>query len=353
MQRELTWVNGETSVCQKHVVPPFIALRGLDVTLLRSLIAGRITRWALHVSLVPEQEAQNFDTHVTAFRSHLIQRDVTSPLFFQPDKLGGLGVGSAVQRHAAAPWRAWQSVILTLMATTKSPDTDTLFNTAPRLRAQLVQLQTTLSLQMNKPAFLLKPLGAGLRHKATQKKRVTTIQRHFHKQLYDSLTTTTVDRVVLLSESTSHTGANLMQPGSEAYEVEDRCFRVAIARKLMLSHPAAPNAADDAQSCPNKSAAGLGCSKPVDLQQHHCHGGRYGVDRRHAAVARCTHSGTKVFIEQEVPAVNGQREHARMDLVFNLNGSVTYLDVSIVPPSLQPVPCCHNQHLPKTHGQES
>ena len=44
----------------------------------------------------------------------------------------------------------------------------------------------------------------------------------------------------------------------------------------------------------------------------------------------------KVFIEQEVPAftrvVNGQTEHARMDLVFNLNGSVTYLDVSIVAP---------------------
>ena len=46
----------------------------------------------------------------------------------------------------------------------------------------------------------------------------------------------------------------------------------------------------------------------------------------------------KVFIEQEVPAltrvVHGQTEHARMDLVFNLNGSVTYLDVSIVAPSL-------------------
>ena len=46
--------------------------------------------------------------------------------------------------------------------------------------------------------------------------------------------------------------------------------------------------------------------------------------------------GVKVFIEQEVPAltrvVNGQTEHARMDLVFNLNGSITYLDVSIVAP---------------------
>ena len=49
-----------------------------------------------------------------------------------------------------------------------------------------------------------------------------------------------------------------------------------------------------------------------------------------------SHSGTKVYIEQEVPAltrvVNGQREHARTDLVFNLHGSATYLDVSIVAP---------------------
>ena len=85
-------------------------------------------------------------------------------------------------------------------------------------------------------------------------------------------------------------------------------------------------------------------NKPVDPQQHHCSGCRYGggVDRRHAAVGRCladviqSHSGVKVFIEQEVPAltrvVNGQTEHARMDLVFNLNGSVTYLDISIVAP---------------------
>ena len=112
----------------------------------------------------------------------------------------------------------------------------------------------------------------------------------------------------------------------------------------MLPHPAAPNAADVVQSCPNKSAAGLICNKPVDAQQHQCYGCRYGggVDGRHAAVARClagvmhSHSGTKVFIEQEVPAltcvVNGQREHAGMDLVFNLNGSVTFLNVSIVAP---------------------
>ena len=126
-----------------------------------------------------------------------------------------------------------------------------------------------------------------------------------------------------------------MQPSSEAHEAKDRCFRVSVARRLVLPHPAAPNAAGVVQSCSNKSAAGLICNKPVDAKQHHCYGCRYGggVDRRHAAVGRCladvikSHSGAKVFIEQEVPAltrgVNGRSEHARMDLVFNLNGSVT------------------------------
>ena len=35
-----------------------------------------------------------------------------------------------------------------------------------------------------------------------------------------------------------------MQPSSEAYEAEDRCFRGAGAKRLMLPHPAAPHAAD-------------------------------------------------------------------------------------------------------------
>ena len=164
---------------------------------------------------------------------------------------------------------------------------------------------------MNKPAFFLKPLGAALRQNAKQRKRVTTIQRHFRKQLLESLTTTPVDRAVLLSQSTSHTGAHLMQPSSEAYEAEDPCCLVAMARRLMLPHSAAPNAADVAQSCTHQSAAGQICTKPVDVQRHHCYGCRYGggVDRRRAAVGRGladvihSHRGTKVFIEQEVPVL--------------------------------------------------
>ena len=86
------------------------------------------------------------------------------------------------------------------------------------------------------------------------------------------------------------------------------------------------------------------------------------VDIQHWRVALRMSSnrtvGVKVFIEQEVLAltrdVNGQTEHARMDLVFYLDGSVTYLDVSIVAPfSCNPVPgvCC--QHKTRPYGQES
>ena len=320
---------------------------GLNVQTVNDLLSmyvGAASQHALRMSFVPEQEAQNFDRQVLTFWSRLMHRDITSQLFFLPLKLGGFGVGSAVQRHAAAPWRAWQSVIPSLMTTTHSPDTDSLFRSTPILRAQLTQLQSTISQQMNKPTFQHKPLGAALRLQTTQKKQVSTIQRNIHKQLYNSLTDTPTEQAILLSQSTSHTGAHLMQPTSEAYEIEDRCFRVSVARRLMLPHPVAANPADVVQFCPNKSAAGVICNKPLDPKLHHCYGCRYGggVDRRHAALARCladiiqSHSGVKVFIEQEVPAltrvVNGQTEHARMDLVFNLHGSITYLDVSIVAP---------------------
>ena len=134
----------------------------------------------------------------------------------------------------------------------------------------------------------------------------------------------------------------------------------------MLPHPAASNATDVVQSCPNKSAAGLICNKSVDTQQHHCYGCRYGggVDRRHAAVARCladviqSHRGAKVFIEQDVPAltrvVNGQTEHARMDLVFNVNGSVHISGcIHCCSFLLQSVPGLSNQHQTRTYGQKS
>ena len=42
------------------------------------------------------------------------------------------------------------------------------------------------------------------------------------------------------------------KPSSEAYEVEDRCFRVSVARRLILPHPVAANPADVVQFAPTK-----------------------------------------------------------------------------------------------------
>ena len=91
---------------------------GLNVQTVNDLLTmyvGAASQHVLRMSFVPEQEAQNFDRQVLTFWSRLMHRDITSQLFFLPLKLGGFGVGSAVQRHAAAPWRAWQSVIPSLI----------------------------------------------------------------------------------------------------------------------------------------------------------------------------------------------------------------------------------------------
>ena len=197
------------------------------------------------------------------------------------------------------------------MATTRSQDTDTLFNTAPQLRAQLVQLQTTLSLQMNKPAFLLQPLGSALRQKTTQKKLVTKIHRHFHKQLLESLTTSPVDSAVLHSQAASHTGPHLMQPSSKADEADDRCFRVAAARRLMLPTPQiwfgpALTKAQRAKSVPNQwmyssttaMVVGTAAVSTAGMLQWP---GAQQTSYTHTVAPRCR---------------SNRREHARMDLVF-------------------------------------
>ena len=60
------------------------------------MYVGAAGQHVLRMSFVSEQEAHNFNREVMTFWSHLVHRDITSPLFFRPLKLGGLGVGSAV-----------------------------------------------------------------------------------------------------------------------------------------------------------------------------------------------------------------------------------------------------------------
>ena len=282
---------------------------GLNVQTVNDLLTmyvGAASQHVLRMSFVPEQEAQNFDRQVMTFLSRLMHRDIASPLFFSTPQAwwtwggfcGSTSCGCPMARVAVDhshvdgnnPISGYR---LTVQFNTTTTELNSL-NSNPHL-----------SQQMNKRAHSnFKPLGAALRLKTTQQKQVSTIQRNIHKQFYNNLTDTPTEQAILLSQSTTHTGAHLMQPNSEAKKVEDRCFRVSVARRLMLPHPAVADPANVVQFCPNKSAADVICNKPLDPKQHHWYGCRYGggVDRRHAALAHCLadviqpHSGVKVFI---------------------------------------------------------
>ena len=215
---------------------------GLNVQTVNDLLimyVGAASQYVLRMSFVPEQEAHNFDIQVMTFWSHLMHRDITSPLFFSTPQAWRTwsGLCSSTPRGCSMARVAVDRLHVNGNNPVKSPDTDSLFSATPRLRSQLAQLQTTFSIQMNKPAFQLKPLGAALRLKTTQKKQVSTIQRNIHKQFYNSLTDTPTEQAILLSQTTSHTGGHLMQPSSEAYEAEDRCFRVLSGQKIDAPAP--------------------------------------------------------------------------------------------------------------------
>ena len=289
---------------------------------LLTMYVGAASQHALRTTFVPFEEAVSFDNEIVSYWSQFAGRDVTSPLFHLPLRMGGLGVGSAVQRHAAAPWTAWHSVIPTLMEATDSPDLDCLFAPTPILRGQLHQLQTTLAQQMNAPSLLLKSLSAALRTHRSQKALVNMIQQTTHQQLLASLSTNPIQKAILLSQTAQNTGAHLQQPNSEAYEADDRCFQVSLARRLMLVHPAASHPTNISPTCPNVSAAKRTCACPIDPHQLHCMTCRSGggVDQRHSALARCladlstAHTGTKAYIERSLPglapSLDLHKEHA-------------------------------------------
>ena len=121
------------------------------------------------------------------------------PICHLPLRMGGLGMGSAEQRYAAAPWTAWQLVI-----PTDFPDTDTLFMATSTLRNQQFHLQATFAHQMNAPSLLLKPQGAALRTHGTQKPLVRTIQRTTRLRL-GSHFDNPIQKAIVLSQTAKNT----------------------------------------------------------------------------------------------------------------------------------------------------
>ena len=116
----------------------------------------------------------------------------------------------------------------------------------------------------------MKPLVAALRTHGTQNTLVSAIQRTTHKQLMDAHVDNPIQRAILISQTANNTGAHLQQPNSEAYEADDRCFQVSLARRLMLAHPAAALATNISPTCANVSADKRDCTCPIDPHQPHC-----------------------------------------------------------------------------------
>ena len=67
-----------------------------------TMYVGTASQPALRTTFAPFEDAVSFDNEIVAYWSQLAGRDVTSPLFHLPLLMGTLGVGSAVQLHAAA-----------------------------------------------------------------------------------------------------------------------------------------------------------------------------------------------------------------------------------------------------------
>ena len=139
----------------------------------------------------------------------------TSPhrcFFFLPLNLGGLGMGSAVQRHAAAPWRAMavgHSHIDGNHSVTRHRHTFQRSTTTQRSTCSTSNHTLTTDEQAGFPLQTTWHCPSPKRHtKEASHLNSTTFPQATSESL---LTNAPVDRAVLLSQSTSHTGAHLMQ----------------------------------------------------------------------------------------------------------------------------------------------
>ena len=103
------------------------------------MYVGAASQHVLRMSFVPEQEAQNFDRQVITFWSRLMHCDIASPLFFCTSQAWWTWGGLCGSTPRCCPMACVAVDHLHLMATTQSPDTDSLFSSTPRLRAQLAQ----------------------------------------------------------------------------------------------------------------------------------------------------------------------------------------------------------------------
>ena len=230
---------------------------------LLTMYVGTASQHALHTTFVPFEEAVSFDREIVAYWSQLGGREVSSPLFHLPLRMGGLGVGSAVHRHAAAPWTAWHSIIPTLQEATGAPDIDSLFTPTPILRGQLRQLQVTLSQQMDTLHCFSNHWELPSVQTVPKKTLVNTIQQTAHQQLLSSLSTNNIREPSLSPKQPKtqvHTynspTAKLTRQttdASESHLPDDSCYPIQPLTTQLTFHPHAPTLAPPSAHAPASS----------------------------------------------------------------------------------------------------
>ena len=186
---------------------------------------------------------------------------MTSPLFHLPVRMGGLGVGSAVQRRAAAPWTALQTVIPTLMAATNSPDmgVPVCCHTYSARSASPPPKHTRTPNEHIRPP--LQTFGRSAPHTWHPKKHWSAPSSAPPiYQLMDIHVYSPIQKAILISQTARNTGARLQQPNSEAYEAEtdafrshwrgDTCLHIQLRVIQPTSHPRAQTSVQPSEFAP-------------------------------------------------------------------------------------------------------
>ena len=283
---------------------------GLKMQTLNDLLimyVGAASRRALRMTFVPEAEALSFDTEIAACWSQLAGRDVTSPLFHLTLRMKDLGVGSAAQRHAAAPWTAWQSVIPTLLDTTDPPDTDALFAAMLILRSQLLHLQSSLAQQMELPSRPPQTIGCGPSHPRLRRKRLSAPSNAPCTNSSWTATLTTPFR----RPSSFPNGQEHRRPLPAAQQRSTRRGRQVLpgvtSPPTYAGSPTRERPSQHLDHVPQRSELpseyAPAPSMPIGSTASYARV-EGGVDQRHSALARCladlvtTHTGAMVYNEQ-------------------------------------------------------
>ena len=207
------------------------------------MYVGAASQHVLHMSFVPEQEAQNFDKQVMTFWSHLFIVMPPPRCSFHLSNLGdlvwalqfsGTKLFHGVLGNRSFPHK-WKQP--------SHQTQQTLFSTQHQDSGPTPHS----SQKMNKPAFLL----TALRLQNTQKTQVSTIQETFASNY---LKASPHHNLLHTPELTS------CSPAAKRTRLRI-ALRVSVAKRMVLPHPAAANAADVVQSCSKKKCGGC------DLQQ--------------------------------------------------------------------------------------